>query len=106
MRNLPCSSLDSQFEWSNNYDVGRKDSPGKHRDCPLRPVSGTKYQAVRKAIEGPRTHSCPLVGLLELRQSPTTHPLVNVLNPAWKVSFNDDLPKVLGFPVNDGSRNR
>ena len=68
MRNLPCSSLDSQFEWSNNYDVGRKDSPGKHRDCPLRPVSGTKHQAVRKAIEGPRTHSCPLVGLLELRQ--------------------------------------
>ena len=82
MWNIACSPLDGQFEWSNNYDVGRKDSPGKHRDCPLRPVSGTKHQAVRKAIEGPRTHSCPLVGLLELRQkkSGAEAPLFNLVS--------------------------
>ena len=68
MRNLPCGSLDSQFEWSNNYDVGWKDSPGKHRDCPLRPVSCAKHQTVGKASQGPRPHSRPSVGLSEIGQ--------------------------------------
>ena len=68
MRNLPCSSLDSQFEWSNNYDVGRKDSQGKHRDCPLRPVSCAKRPTVGDAPETAGTHCCSPVGLSEIGQ--------------------------------------
>ena len=66
--NLSCCSVDRQLERTHHLHVGRKDSPGKYRDCPLRPVSCTKHQTIGKASQGPRAYSCPFVGLFELGQ--------------------------------------